>query len=640
MSDDSLEPLFQRLATVNPFLENRVSGPAQGGADVAGIHQEAFDRLVALACAAQVQQCGIGVMLWGEAGVGKSHLLARLGRWAASGYACLAYLHNLQAAPENLPRSLLHTVISILTNGQRDRFHVTPLYRLIFGAVLAAVGGVPGTHSWARLTRSYHAWIDRLGPAAGNRLLYDALFTVFRSSSRAARGKEDGSEAALAVRWLAGQPLDPVEARLLGLPVRRRDEAVALEDDEQIKQALTALARLAGFQGVPLVLAFDQVDNLDEEQFRPLSRFLQALLDTAGNLLVITAGVQPTLQRWREAGVVQDSAWHRIAQETVHLSRITAEQALQVVLARLDDFFAPFAALPGVAQARQDDPLFPLGRAWEERHLGNGRDLRPREVINWARDGWRRQQEQLARLGGPGWLADWRGEVRPPGPPPEPGREDEVVDRAVEEALARHREQLQREPGQLPPDADRLASLLYDLLGLCRDDQQRHGVVAVERVPPPRRNAHPSYHLDLRLRRQPDAPLRRDGVLVLTAANATSVAGFLRRLLDDARPLDRLVVLTDERVGMPLGERGQEYLEALRGLGPERFVTVQLGFAEFAELAALHAVIGQARAGDLEVETAPGQSRPLRPEEVLASYHRRDRIRASRPLRELLGGAA
>src|SRR5262249_14234867 len=141
--------------------------------------------------------------------------------------------------------------------------------------------------------------------------------------------------------------------------------------------------------------------------------FLQALLDTAANLLVVTAGVQPTLQRWREVGVVQDSAWHRIAQETIHLSRITAGEARQVVQARLDGFFAPFAALPPVAQVREGDPLFPLGSVWEEHHL-RGQDLRPRDVINWARDGWRRQQEQLARLGGLPWLEDWPGDVLPP----------------------------------------------------------------------------------------------------------------------------------------------------------------------------------------------------------------------------------
>ena len=48
-----------------------------------------------------------------------------------SGQALFVYLHNLQASPENLPRSLLKSVISILTRGRIDHFAATPLYRLV-----------------------------------------------------------------------------------------------------------------------------------------------------------------------------------------------------------------------------------------------------------------------------------------------------------------------------------------------------------------------------------------------------------------------------------------------------------------------------------------------------------------------------
>ena len=36
------------------------------------------------------------------------------------------------------------------------------------------------------------------------------------------------------------------------------------------------------------LLCFDQADNLDEEQVRALTRFLHDVLDSAGNLLVVT----------------------------------------------------------------------------------------------------------------------------------------------------------------------------------------------------------------------------------------------------------------------------------------------------------------------------------------------------------------
>src|SRR4051794_33608068 len=90
---DSLEGFFRHVLAADPFLDNRVNAPSAQDVDVEDIHRAAFDRLVALARAALEARRGIGAVLWGEAGVGKSHLLSRLGRWArAPGQACFVYL--------------------------------------------------------------------------------------------------------------------------------------------------------------------------------------------------------------------------------------------------------------------------------------------------------------------------------------------------------------------------------------------------------------------------------------------------------------------------------------------------------------------------------------------------------------------
>src|SRR4029077_7423222 len=94
----------------------------------------------------------------------------------------------------------------------------------------------------------------------------------------------------------------------------RREEPVALEDNQQLKQVLIVLSRLALAHGRPFLLALDQVDNLEAEQFAALARFLEAVLDKAPNLLIVTAGIWSTLSRWHQEGVVQISAWDRIAQ--------------------------------------------------------------------------------------------------------------------------------------------------------------------------------------------------------------------------------------------------------------------------------------------------------------------------------------
>jgi hypothetical protein len=59
---------------------------------------------------------------------------------------------------------------------------------------------------------------------------------------------------------------------------------------------------------------------------------------------------------------------------------------------------------------------------------------------------------------------------------------------------------------------------------------------------------------------------------------------------------------------------------------------------EYFALEALHAVVGLARSGDLEVLLPSGERRPLTAAEVIASHHRRNRYLSQRVLGELLGG--
>ena len=144
------DDFFARVLAANPFTDNRVNGPAPGDVDVPEIHQAAFDRLVALAGEACNGRRGLGAVLWGEAGVGKSHVLSRLARWAGEGErAVFIPLHNLQAAPERLPRSALRAVVSVLTLGRARGFRGTPLFRLVAAFAHEAFGYADGRPSWS-----------------------------------------------------------------------------------------------------------------------------------------------------------------------------------------------------------------------------------------------------------------------------------------------------------------------------------------------------------------------------------------------------------------------------------------------------------------------------------------------------------
>ncbi|HTU19288.1 MAG TPA: AAA family ATPase [Gemmataceae bacterium] len=643
---DRLNAFVHVVETRNPFLDNRINGPSAHDVDVDAIHQAAFARLTRLAREACESRRGVGVVLWGEAGIGKSHLLSRLGRWANyDKQACFAYLHNLQAAPEHLPRSLLNSVVNILTGGRDRRFAGTDLFDLVHASLLDAVQHKLGGYSWPQLRNAYGRLVERLGssdlPGATliDRTVWNVLFQLFRSAYRANRGKEDGSVASLAVRWLSGQALDPEDARVLELPPpSRADESVALLDNQQIKQVLVALTRLAASKNRPFVLVFDQVDNLDEEQAAALARFLEALIDSSPNLLVVTAGVQDTLVRWHQNRIIQESAWDRLAQEEIMLQRLQPPEAAAIIEARLRHLLEPFADIELVQKRRGEDALFPLGEAWRQRFLADRVDIRPRDAINRAREGWRQQQESLARHDPLDWLRRWPRDSDPgPGRPDEPTTEEiaEAIDRKIAEKLASISEQLEREPQTLPADADHLAGLVYSFLAQCRDAGHRYGVWEVERVAPAK-HARPTYHLSLR-RRDPKASADlRTAVLFLVERSAIAVSGFLRRLLNDWGTYDRVVLVTAERVGLPLGQAGREYLEDLQQRGRQHFLTMQLAFAELVELEALQRVVGLARSRDLEIEPSPSRSRTVSEQEVIEAYCRHERYLKSSLLRALL----
>jgi AAA ATPase domain len=643
-SSAGLDDLVRQILAGNPFTDNRVNGPAAGLADAHDIHHSGFDRLTDLALEARDQRRGLGAVLWGEAGIGKSHVLARFGRWAEENdHACFVYLHNLQASPDGLPRSLLKTVVSILTNGWVDRFHRTPLFRLVANFAHEAFGYPPdGSRTWREIERAYFRLVDQESArgathaALADRTVYRVLLRFFHSAYAAKQGQGNDGAAALAVRWLSGDFLDPAEAERLRLPPGAvRHEPIRLADNQQIKAVLVAFCRLALAARQPFLLCFDQADNLDDAQMAALARFLEALIDAAPNLLVVTAGIQSSLLHWRSTKVIQDSAWDRLAQFEVSLQRVRPAEAERIVAARIAGYLGSLCDDEPLRDLLTSDPLFPLGHVWQTEFLGDRIDLRPRDVLNWAREGWRREQEKLIRDGGAEWSATW-GERDIIPPVEKPALTTEEMQKAVERRVTRQidEQQAQRRahPASLPPDGERLLGLIRSLLEQCRQVSHEYAIAAIEEQPgtPATRRL-----FDLLLRRRLGDWEQVARLLVVVTAAPVTAAGFLRRLLRAAASPGQLVLVTDQRRPLPLGAKGQEYLNKLKQGSPGRFRHVELTFADILTLDALQAVVGQARSADLEVEIG-GRSLALTEADVMEALHRLGLYRSAPLLRDLL----
>ncbi len=637
-----LEDFFTAVQDSNPFVANRVTEPSMFDVDVPEIHAPAFDRLTGLARQALDARTGIGATLLGGAGVGKSHLLSRLYRWANATVegggprACYVYLPNILADPDRLSRYMLKCVVSRLTEGGRGPLHKMPLYRFIERAILY---GIKARGAKADDGKEVHeAFREYFASSLGGADTIEVLYQFLRHARPEKAADPSRRHLALeAIAWLSGDEIDPDIARSLGLRARSR-EGVMLRDEQEIAQVLLTLAQFAIFSNQPFVLCIDQVEIIDSDKVRTLVQFLHALIDRAENLLVITSGVKRTLLKFKEDFVIPEATWDRISRYTVDLLRVAGHEARKILEARLEQFLEPFLGIVTVKQKIQDDSLFPLGRAWLENRLGDGVDFRPRDALTWASEAWESEQARIKILGQREWIKQWPGVSSPerPGPPVRVAWDvntliDEAVDQKIEEKVSLHR----LHPGSLPPDAGNLAGLVEALLGQCLGKGLPYTLRGVERR---RKKAGKLPPCDLLIREQHDGDGREvtTGVVFVTNVGLSATAA-LRRLLEDNKPPDHRLLVTDhERRPLKVGAQGIEYYRDLEKLGSEHFQHLKINFEQYVGLDALLDVVGMARSGDLEIESPPATSRPITEAEVVDSHHRRDRYRRHPLLRPLL----
>jgi hypothetical protein len=359
---------------------------------------------------------------------------------------------------------------------------------------------------------------------------------------------------------------------------------------------------------------------------------LEAVIDSAPNLLVVTAGIQASLLHWHETKVIQDSAWDRLAQFSVHLQRLTPAESRCLIGARLRKVVAPFGEVDGVRQQLEHDDLFPLGRAWAEVFFREKIELRPREVINSARESWQREQETIRKLGGPAWLEEWGRlpAADKSGALVELTTEQfqQAIDAKIAEKVAELLEQRRQKPDTLQQNADNLAGLIGAFL-------KHLGGLEIDR--PPQGKTTKQCPFSLVARRLVGENKEHVGILVLVNSSATSTAAALRGLINaDAGP-ERMLLISDQRVELTFGAqptaRGREYYQKLKSMDCGQFRHVELTFEQHARLDVIHSLIGMARTGDLEIDLPGGGSRFISEEETITALGRQ----ANGLVSELLG---
>ena len=291
----------------NPFRDNVVQDAWQSPIDIAEIHAAAFE-----ACKAGIESAARAVpdslLIYGSAGSGKTHVLARLQRYLGETarsapdnvLRCVFSFVRLQTSPQLLWQ---HVRRRLATDLMRREQGLTQLQRLV-AHQLGIVAGrtaragilelrVLRAEDEPALSRHLSALATKLDLPRNLCVVLEQL--VFNRNVREASA------------WLAGDSLP--ESSVIDLGV-----GVDVEEDreESARQVVTSLCRLAG-ETLPIVFCFDQVESLqrtatDEEALFRFGRMASDLHDADANVFLITCLQVALLDQFKRAVRAADLA--------------------------------------------------------------------------------------------------------------------------------------------------------------------------------------------------------------------------------------------------------------------------------------------------------------------------------------------
>jgi hypothetical protein len=372
---------------VNPFRDTIVCDPWRPSPpDVPEIHAKAFHTCRDALESVRRQGKSSSVLIHGEPGSGKTHLLARLRQYCRG--IELRVLNplepetvfvavRLQTGPHHLWRHLRRSFFEDLLREVPDG---TPQLKRIllrrFGAIYQTDADLLSWWEWLKeeypdpaLFRAHvDTYLDQLDKERG--LLPDFCTVLVHLMM--------GRHLRNARAWLMGDPLPDSALDDLGVSKPAEDD----DPEVQAQHVVLNLCHLAGPK-IPIVLCFDQIEALmshpeDRGAFGTLGQVIMKLFDGTTNLVLISC-VQSTyvdyLNLYSPAGVL-DPAGARMAVYQTSLGPLDWDHASRLVQARM-------AGEQRLAELRttKRDSLWPLDRSRLEKTVGL-HGCTPRKILS------------------------------------------------------------------------------------------------------------------------------------------------------------------------------------------------------------------------------------------------------------------
>jgi hypothetical protein len=349
---------------INPFNESVVSDPWERlEIDVSSVHQLAFARCCEAVAAIRARPRATSALLYGEAGSGKTHLLARLRAHIAreaeadgpGGLQDAIFVSvRLQTSARMIWRHLRDCLVGDLLRKSGDGG--SQLERLLL-SLLSERGLISGDGRLWLAQRRQDARRDNLSCRELEEL-FDQIDSEGHLSynTRAVLGHLLlGRHQGLANAWLRGANLPESALKSLEIiPEQDGDD----ELEEQAHQLVIALSSLATAE-LPLIFCFDQIEalQLDKEDPSGLIAFgqmISAFQAETKHILLISCTQITFLDTLYKH--VREADLHRLREfGEFSLNPLTWDEAQQLIKARMD-------ALPELKQLRagQSDSLWPL----------------------------------------------------------------------------------------------------------------------------------------------------------------------------------------------------------------------------------------------------------------------------------------
>jgi hypothetical protein len=540
------------------------------------IHSQVFERCLEGIAHVRASQRSAALLIHGEAGSGKTHLLGRLHArlvprhpTATDRRECLYVWVRLQTSPRMIWRTLRRTLIDDWFRpvaGGRTQFERILFHRL--AEIRIAEGDLE--HWYEYMLEEHPGGLTELMERIARSLDLDRnteiafMHIAFRRHLRDLRA------------WLSGTSLPQPALERMDLA---EEEGGDEEREDQSRQVVLMLCRLAG-NGLPIVLSFDQVEALqmapgDRDALFAFGQMTSTLHDGTSNVLVVSCVQSAFATELKDQARSAD--YDRMTSlGALSLDPLNREQAEQLIARRIA------SAAGSLGSPVPQTGCWPL-EPFEFDDLFAKGFVSPRRLLSLCAERYETRAALSASTDG----------QPPAGPSEESTAESRFLACQWEACLA------QKLANSAPESTEEIL---------------RHGLPLLVRIVAPRMKV-------VRDEQLPDVPLvfegelGRTGLSVCTQSNMNSLVAQLKRLKTQLalQRLQQLVIVRDPRV--PIPATAKTTLKHLGDLEQQRSLVVSPPVEALAALDALRELLSDAKSGDLtcegEVITGPAVERWL-----------------------------